>query len=646
MIFYDRVDQFHQSTDVGDAITSEMLSLRSVLRSMGYQSDVYAERVGLGCESDVLRISQYRPARRQLMLWHFSIGVDCFELLATARHDIAVVYHNITPPEFISEPLSNFYLHLGREQLRELPDVCSAAMADSNFNRRELLEAGFRRAYVLPVWSDGSRFVPPASVEARRSGDWLFVGRLIPNKRQVDLVRAFAAYQRDFDASARLVLVGNTTYRGYVEAIRKEIAAQGLTGRVELLGKVDERELLEVMWSCGAYVSLSEHEGFGVPLLEAMAAGMAVFAVGSGAVAETMGGAGVLLADRDPVTVAQTVAGLLGDRAELDRTREAQNHRVRYFEDFDRAGVLRAVIDECSGGHGRVLVAVDGPAELFEAVAATAGADFEVLQAPASGSPASGSPASGSPASGSPASGSPAAGSPAAGFPDLTVTTSLTRAAGDLTSGVVGIYRSDSGGEVLASRYGEEVRLGRVEGWRGALQDLLRKAYRPRVGFVVLGGGDTGDAAAWLRARLASLGALIVEQQVIPSAGWGGLCAADAVKMSVADVVHIAVNAGSFDPAAVASVAGAAGRCCGVVVSVHGDLAASPAGIVDLLVAYRGHVDTVVAAGGDVQAALASAGVSAHLVELATPPGALADLYRDAAAAGRVRRGLASAARR
>ncbi len=636
MIFYDRVDQFHQSTDVGDAITSEMLSLRSVLRSMGYQSDVYAERVGPGCEGDVLRISQYRPARRQLILWHFSIGVDCFELLATARHDIAVVYHNITPPEFISEPLSNFYLHLGREQLRELPDVCSRALADSNFNRRELLEAGFRRAYVLPVWSDGSRFVPPESVGARRSGDWLFVGRLIPNKRQVDLVKAFAAYQRDFDASARLVLVGNTTYREYVDAVRKEIAEQGMTGRVELLGKVDERELLEVMWSCSAYVSLSEHEGFGVPLLEAMAAGMAVFAVGSGAVAETMGGAGVLLADRDPATVAGEVASLLGDRAGLDRTREAQRRRVGYFEAFDRAGVLRAVIDECSGGHGRVAVAVDGPAALFEAVAATAGADFEVFQAPAVRSPAVRSPAVGS----------PAVGSPAVGFADVTVTSDVKRAAGDLTSGVVGICRSDSGSEVLTSRYGEEVRFGQIEGWQGALQSLLRKAYRPRVGFVVLGGGDTDDVAAWLQTQVASLGVLIAEQQGTPSEGWGDLGAADAVTMSLADVLHIAVDAGSFDPALVAQVIAAAGRSGGVVVSVHGDMAASPVVIVDLLGALSGNVDSVVAAGGDVQAALAGAGVAARLVDGATPPGVLADIYRDAAAAGRSRRGLASSARR
>jgi glycosyltransferase involved in cell wall biosynthesis len=614
---YDRVDQFHQSTDVGDAITAEMLSLRSQLRSMGYQSDVYAQRVGPGCESEIRRISQYRLARRQLMLWHFSIGVDCFEDLATASHDIAVVYHNITPPEFISEPLSNFYLHLGRQQLRELPELCSAALADSNFNRRELLEAGFSHAHVLPVWSDGRRFVPPASKAASRSGDWLFVGRLIPNKRQVDLVRAFASYQRSFDPSARLILVGNTTYSQYVEAIREEIIGQHLTGRVELLGKVDERELLEVMWSCGAYVSLSEHEGFGVPLLEAMAAGMAVFAVGSGAVAETMGGAGVLLADRDPHTVAGTVASVLADQARLERTLAAQASRVEYFETFDRTGVLDAVIDECSGGSRRLRVAVDGPSELAEVVSAQAGSAFEVRQAPVASRADSDWPRE---------------------RPDVTVTTSVSRADSDLTSGVVGIYRPDSAGGLLRTLRGEEVHIGGVSGWRGALESLLAKAYRPRVSLFVPG-GQGGEIGGWIRAQLASLGDLIDldGEPLSPEEVAGG--------MSVADVLHVALDAGSLDPTGARRLLDVAMRSSGVVVSVHGGLLGSSnawSEIADLL--DRG-ADSVVTAGGDIHTALARAGVAACVVDDTTPLDVRADLYREAAATGTARR-LASSAPR
>ncbi len=620
MDVYDRVDQFHQNADVGDAITAQMLSLRTLLRDMGYESDLYTEKVGAGCESEVRRISQYRPARRQLMLWHFSIGVDCFELVATARHDIAVIYHNITPAELISEPSTNFYLHLGRQQLRELPDICVSAVADSNYNRLELLEVGFRSAAVLPVWSDGSRFVPPESAEGRRSGDWLFVGRMVPSKRQVELVRSFGFYQRTFDRSARLILVGYGPFPEYVKAIHREIAEQGLTGRVEILGKVDERELLEVMWSCAAYVSLSEHEGFGVPLLEAMAAGLAVFAVGSGAVAETIGDAGVLLAGGDPPRVAAAVASLLGDKARLDRTRAAQRRRVKYFETFDRTAVLGAVIDECSGLRRPLRVAVQGPGELVEAVSAGAGAGFDVSQAAT-------------------------VGSPDAGFADVTVTSTVEMAASDLTSAAVGIYRSTAGGGVLTTRHGEEVRVGQIEGWPVALESLLRKAYRPRVGFVDLSFGD-GDVAAWFRDRVASLGAVIVEQPVGRCEGSGDISPADAVEMSLADVVHVALDAGSFEPAVAAPVIAAAGRSSGVVVSIHGDPTASRSAIVDALGTKRWTVDSVIAAGDETRAALKGAGVTAHLVDSASAPGALADLYREAAAAGRARRALASSARR
>lgn len=613
---YDRVDQFHQSVDSGDAITGEMLALRSVLRDMGYASDVYAERVGPGCEGEVRRLSEYAPARRQLMLWHFSIGVDCFERIATARHDIAVVYHNITPERFITEPLSNFYIHLGRQQLRELRDVCVGAIADSNYNRRELLAAGFRRVDVLPVWADGRTFRPPtvgastvgSSVVGakRRSADWLFVGRIIPSKGQVDLVKAFACYQRTYDPACRLVLVGNTTYHEYVEAVYREIEAQGVTGRVEVLGKVAERELLEVMWSSGVYVSLSEHEGFGVPLLEAMAAGLAVVAVGSAAVAETMGDAGIVLESRDPQIVADAVASLRVKCGLLERTLSAQERRVGFFESFDRAAVLAGVIEGCAGFDRPLRVAANGPAkwvEQFGEMVSGTGTypDVAVVCDDSAGDGESAR------------DGESAAG----GGGDR---------ACDQTAGIVLACRSGPIGDRLIGRDGEEFNVAEHGGWGSTLEELIRKAYVPQVALVAL--KPIGDGCRTYLSRLR--GCMAGQADMSSEFGLVGESdLADELAMSVVDVVHVVADLTGPDPGVLERLRGiveANSASMGIVATVFGQ-------------PTSGRWD------GQLREALA--GFDFLVVErFDTRPSELGAIYRDAAELGRRRRGLPAAARR
>ena len=601
---YDRVDQFHQSVDSGDAISGEMLALRSVLRGMGYRSDVFAERVGRGCEGEVRRLSEYAPARRQLLLWHFSIGVDCFERIATARHDIAVVYHNITPERFITEPLSNFYLHLGRQQLRELRDVCVGAIADSNFNRRELIATGFRRADVLPVWADGRTFRPATAGAMRRSADWLFVGRIIPSKGQVDLVKAFACYQRTYDPAGRLVLVGNTTYHEYVDAVFREIEAQGVTGRVEVLGKVAERELLEVMWSSGVYVSLSEHEGFGVPLLEAMAAGLAVVAVGSAAVGETMGDAGIVVESGDPQIVADAVASLRMEPGLLDRTLSAQGRRVGYFETFDRAAVLEDVIDGCAGFDRPLRVAAYGPTnwvEQFGELASGTGSypDVAVMWDEGGGEGAGGGGGEGDPA-------------------------------GAQTAGIVVACQAGPIGDHLVRADGKRVSVAEHGGWANALEEVIRKAYVPQVALVAL--NPIGDGCqvylSKLRRCMAGQADMSSEFGLV---GEGDL--ADELALSVVDVVHVVIDVTRPDPGVLEvlrRIVEANSGSKGIVATVHGypTAAGGASGWEAQLSEALTGCDFLVAEGSDTQMS------------------ELADIYRDAADSGRRRRGLPAAARR
>jgi glycosyltransferase involved in cell wall biosynthesis len=208
--------------------------------------------------------------------------------------------------------------------MRELAATVELGIAVSAYNEAELAGAGYRQTAVAPVLVDldGTGVEPdPATTErlgrARRAGgaDWLFVGRVAPHKCQHDVVRAFAAYRRLYDPQARLHLVGTPGSHAYVTVLRRYVAALGLGAAVSLPGSVPAEALRAHFGAADVFVCLSEHEGFCVPVIEAMRLEVPVVAYAAAAVPETVAGAGVLLDDKGPVTVAAAVHRVVTDGA-------------------------------------------------------------------------------------------------------------------------------------------------------------------------------------------------------------------------------------------------------------------------------------------------------------------------------------------
>ena len=356
------VHQFHSGAAAGDAITQQMLHLQTHLRAMGYESEVYAEHIAAGVSDLVRPIGSYRGDPEQLLFVHHSMGYDAFGDVVALPDRMVLVYHNITPEHLLAGAITRFYARMGRRQLEILVGRCHAAVADSNHNREELLEAGFRRATVLPVRTDYADFHHPTWLPAHRSTDWLFVGRLVPSKCQIQLVEAFAHFARR-QPLARLALVGDVSDNDYVAEVVTTANDLGVGDRLVLTGKILEHRLVHMFHRAGLYVSLSEHEGFGVPLLEAMAAEVPVIAYRAGAVAETMAGAGILLDSKEPDEVAALATVLLDDDDLRQRLLARQLRRVRQVEAIDVKATLRTVIEEACTGHRPLTVQVQGPFE-------------------------------------------------------------------------------------------------------------------------------------------------------------------------------------------------------------------------------------------------------------------------------------------
>jgi glycosyltransferase involved in cell wall biosynthesis len=367
VIEYRAVHQFHSGTAEADAITNHMLQLQGLLHELGMESEIYAEHIAPGLRDRVRSIHGYAGSESELLLLHHSMGYSAFDDVVTLPNDVVVVYHNVTPEQYFEDESTRRHIRLGRDQLKVLAYRALFGVAVSNFNRREMLAVGFRRVEVMPVRVDFSEFhdlsFTARDTDTAPSTDWLYVGRVIGNKCQRDLVTAFAYYRATFDREARLVLVGDTRATDYVDAVRAEAERLGVEDHVIMVGKVSDGLLRSAFAGAGVFVSMSEHEGFGVPILEAMAAGVPVVAFGAAAIPETMSGAGVLLHTKDPAVVAATVQAVQSDPGLRQRLIERQYARIQQVESFDTRALLKRIIARASGAAVPLEVQVQGPFE-------------------------------------------------------------------------------------------------------------------------------------------------------------------------------------------------------------------------------------------------------------------------------------------
>jgi glycosyltransferase involved in cell wall biosynthesis len=277
-------------------------------------------------------------------MYHSSVGSPVADFVAARDEPLIVDYHNITPAPFFArwEPALAGALMKGRRQLASLEARADLGIADSAFNAQELTDLGYARTSVVPILLDiGALEAAPADPktlarlsEAKGSGgvDWLFVGRLAPNKAQHDIVKAFAAYRRLYDSQARLHLVGASSSHQYEQSLLAFVNALDLGDSVDVTGGVSAGALTAYFDTADVYVVASEHEGFCVPLLEAMHHRIPIVAYAAAAVPETLGDAGLLLDAKDAYTIATAVHRVVSDDGLQAQLIAAGINRLRDFD--------------------------------------------------------------------------------------------------------------------------------------------------------------------------------------------------------------------------------------------------------------------------------------------------------------------------
>ncbi|MDW8064563.1 MAG: glycosyltransferase [Anaerolineae bacterium] len=333
-----RLHQFIIGATPGDAITDHAFVIQRWLREDGFASEIYAESIHPLLHGKVKFYHDYRPSfPGELVILHHSIGSDLVDYLLQQDLQFLVIYHNITPPLFFQsvDPVLVTQMQRGRRQLEYLRERTVLALGVSSFNEAELREAGFAHTGILPLLLDPSQYdVEPNLELMRRYQDegprLLFVGRLVPNKKQEDLIKLLYFYRR-IEPSARLFLVGVPWVPAYAEWLKELAEELGLDQAVVFTGHVSQQDLVTYYRLADVYVSMSEHEGFGKPLIEAMYMGVPVLAYAASAVPETMGGAGILFHAKEYEALAELVDLILKDGDLKARIIARQRKRAEEF---------------------------------------------------------------------------------------------------------------------------------------------------------------------------------------------------------------------------------------------------------------------------------------------------------------------------
>lgn len=336
-----RIIQLLDSYFYGDGIGNHATALHNAFQTRGVESLVYARFVDPRLAHIGHDIQEYVCQPDDTILLHMGAGSEVNQLVMNYNCRVVMNYHNITPAKFFEDcnPEAVKNSKRGREDLEMLKEKVACAISDSAYNSSELENMGYTcPLYSVPIIMDFNDYKQPADAATLRKyskdkgiTNIVFVGRIAPNKKHEDIIRDFYYYTKYYNPKSRLILAGNM--RGFVKygvRLTEYVRKLGLTN-VVFTGHVKFQELLAYYQVADVFLCESEHEGFCIPLVEAMYFGAPIVAYNSSAVGETLGSGGILLQEKDPKLAAAVMDQVVLDGSLREKIRQEQKLQLQRF---------------------------------------------------------------------------------------------------------------------------------------------------------------------------------------------------------------------------------------------------------------------------------------------------------------------------
>lgn len=307
-----------------DAVSNQVVAMNQVFEANGYKTKIYSNHFPKKYKGKIGEAKFLKERNFDLAIYHHSIGDPIVDIVKHLNIPVILYYHNITPPEYYTVYNQRVYDHLmqGLKQLDDLSGHVELALAASEFNEAELKEYGYDRTGVMPIFFDPGKL--DKFGEDKKTVDFLdnenitnilFVGRFSPNKVHKELIKGFYLYNKYYNSMSRLNLVGSyVEMNSYLSEVTELIEALELESVVHVPGMVTDEEWKAYYKNSDTFLSLSEHEGFFVPALEANYFNLPMIAYDAGAVKATMGDAGILLNNKNPEIVAEMIDKVVNDQ--------------------------------------------------------------------------------------------------------------------------------------------------------------------------------------------------------------------------------------------------------------------------------------------------------------------------------------------
>ena len=352
-----KIIQIMPTVSFGDAVSNDARAIGKVISEMGYKTGIYASNISPKLNDPLVHKMSKLPStgKNDIIIFNHSTGTELCYSLENIPGRKMMIYHNITPPHFFKlySPSAKKLTEYGYEGTKYLSDKIEYAMADSAYNESELRRMGYTcpidvRPILIPF--DDYKKTPDPDVLAKYSDDGyvniVFVGRVAPNKKQEDVIAAFAYYKKHINPRSRLIIVGSDGgMESYSDRLKKYVSALMLDD-VIFTGHISFPAILAYYKLADVFLCMSEHEGFCVPLLEAMCFEKPIIAYASSAIPDTLGGSGILLQEKDPVFCACMIDRVVTDSALREALIARQNERLADFS-YEK---VRAVFEKCLNG--------------------------------------------------------------------------------------------------------------------------------------------------------------------------------------------------------------------------------------------------------------------------------------------------------
>ncbi len=355
-----KIIQLLPSLAMGDGVSNDCIAIRGMLRRNGYETEIYADNIDPRLGKRVARLAEDMPELEEndLVIYHLSTGSKLNYDVGRLKAKLILRYHNVTPPDFFSDYDNKAYQNskAGIEGVRYLCNKAKYIMADSDYNKEDLIKRGYLPEHirVFPI------LIPFHDYEKKPDREVLsyfsdgktniiFTGRLAPNKKQQDIIKTFYYYKKYYDKEARLFIVGTPSIPIYDMQLKQYVDRLKLQD-VYFTGHVKFNQILAYYHIADIYLCMSEHEGFCIPLIEAMYFHIPIIAYDSSAVGETMGGAGVLLKEKDCLLAAGVIDRIRRDKLLKEKLIRGEQERLQYFAteriESEMLDYIRYVINE------------------------------------------------------------------------------------------------------------------------------------------------------------------------------------------------------------------------------------------------------------------------------------------------------------